>query len=160
MTDVEERTINLIVEVTGIQRKRVQLSSRLVDDIGMDGDDAIDSFKKFGQSLHVDLDVLYEHWDNHFFPEGFGGMSIGYLVIIVASVIVGGLVHAAVSRIPVWLAMMGVMVLSFWICGKFFVEHQPAKTPITVQDLVAAASSGKWVIHYGEAATYLFRTLQ
>jgi hypothetical protein len=82
MTDVEERTINLIVEVTGIQRKRIQLSSRLVDDIGMDGDDAIDFFEKFGQNLHVDLDVLYEHWDNHFFPEGFGGMSVGYLVII------------------------------------------------------------------------------
>jgi hypothetical protein len=160
MTDVEERIINLIVEVTGIQRKRVQLSSRLVDDIGIDGDDAIDFFERFGQKLHVDLDVLYEHWDNHFCPEGFGGVSIGYLVVIGASVVVGGLVHEAVSRIPVWLPMIGVIVLSFWIWGKFFVEHQPAKTPITVQDLVAAAGSGKWVIHYAEAASYLFRTLQ
>jgi hypothetical protein len=69
-------------------------------------------------------------------------------------------VYAAVSPIPLWLAMIGVIVLSFWICGKFFVEHQPVKTPITVQDFVAAASSGKWVIHYEEAATYLFRSLQ
>ncbi len=159
MTDVEERIINLIVEETGIQRKRVQLSSRL-DDIGLDGDDAVEFFAKFSQSLHVDLDLLYEHWDNHFFPEGFGGMSIGYLVIIGASVVVGGVVHGAVNRIPLWLPMIGFIVLSCWICGKVFVEHQPAKTAVTVQDLVAAAGSGKWAIHYEEPATYLFRTLQ
>jgi hypothetical protein len=126
----------------------------------MEGDDAVEFFNKFGEKFHVDLATLHEHWHEHFFPEGFGAPSAGCMVVIGASVIVGGFVHEVVKRIPAWLSMIGAAVLFSWIYGKFFVEQQPGKTPITVQDLVEAASSGKWVKHYDEPAASLFRTLQ
>jgi hypothetical protein len=62
MTELEEQITAFIVEETGRKRKRVLLASRLAQDIGMDGDDAVEFFKKFGEKFHVDLTALYGHW--------------------------------------------------------------------------------------------------
>jgi len=159
MTELEERIVDLIAKETGIKPKKVHLDSRLAQDIGMDGDDAVDFFEKYGEKFHVDLNVLGNHWDRHFLPEG-GLPPLGSMVVIGVGVVVGGLLHEAVKWFPMWAAMIVVVALLCWIYGRFFNEPQGDKTPITVRDLVDAASSGRWRKHYEEPADSLFQTLQ
>jgi len=41
-----------------------------MQDLGMDGDDAVEFFEAFGQTFSVDLARLWQHWHHHFAPEG------------------------------------------------------------------------------------------
>jgi hypothetical protein len=158
MTDLEEQITAFIVEETGIKRKPVLLSSRLAQDIGMDGDDAVEFFKKFGEKFPANLTVLYDHWDQHFLPEGTG-TSPGCLIVIGFSVAVGAVLHEFVKRIPAWAWMIAVLPALGWIYTKLFLDHDGGKIPITVQDLVDAARSEEWLMQY-DATDILFRTLE
>ncbi|HWC99823.1 MAG TPA: DUF1493 family protein [Candidatus Sulfopaludibacter sp.] len=152
MTELEERIVNFIVDETSINAKKVHLDSRLAQDIGMEGDDAVEFFENFHEHFHVDLSALGDHWHQHFLPEGIGVPPLGCMVMIGVGVVAGGLLHDLFKWIPYWAAMI-VLVAIFcsiytWIYGKFFGEPQDQKIPITVRDLVEAASSGTWVKHY------------
>lgn len=72
VADLEDRIMEMIVSETGIDAPGVQLNSKLAEDIGMDGDDAEDFFRKFSEDLNVDLAALYENWDRHFIPRPRG----------------------------------------------------------------------------------------
>ena len=111
MTALEEDIIAFVVGQTGMKRNSVHLSSRLAQDIGMDGDDAVEFFEKFGEQFHVDLTALSDQWDDHFGGEGIFRSSPGFMVVT-----------------------------------------------ITVQDLVDAATSGKWVKRYHVLGAELFRS--
>jgi hypothetical protein len=145
MAEIGERVIALVVEETRTKPTRVQLASRLAEDIGMDGDDAVEFFEKFGEAFHVDLTPLGDRWDQHF--SGEGGPSPGWLVVIGASIAVAAILHELVKWVPMWASTIALVALSCWIYSRFF--HQ-AKLPVTVQDLVDAAVSGKWVKEYEE----------
>jgi len=157
MTALEERIIAFVVAETAINPKRLQFGSRLAQDVGMDGDDAVEFFERFGEEFHVDLTVLYHHWQEHFLPEG-GGPSLWFMVVIGAAVVLGDLLHRAFQPIPSWAWMIALIAVSLWVSNKLFTERvEPS--PITVQDLVDAAISGKWDRQY-ESTEILFRTLQ
>jgi hypothetical protein len=111
MTNLEEDIIAFLAHETGTKGDRIQLSSRLAQDIGMEGDNAVECFGKFGEKFHVDLTALGGQWDAHFGSEGLFGYSPGFM-----------------------------------------------RVSITVQDLVDAAISGKWVKRYHEPGADLFRT--
>jgi hypothetical protein len=161
MTDLEERVTAFVVEETGIRRKRVYLASRLSQDIGMDGDDAVDFFRRFGEEFQVDLTALGEHWDRHFLPEG-GAPAAGCMVAIGAGAIAGALLHEAFKWIPAWVSMLSPTAVFSWIYSRFFVERDRDRgtTPVTVQDLVDAARSGKWVKQDDVPVASLFRTIE
>ena len=94
MAQLEEDIIALIADAAGIKRKSLHLSSRLAQDIGMDGDDAVEFFEKFGEEFHVDLTPLHDHWHDHFRSEGLFGSSPGFMVVTIT---VQDLVDAAAS---------------------------------------------------------------
>jgi acyl carrier protein len=79
MTDIEQSVVGFVAEETGYNPKRLALDSRLAHDIGVDGDDAVELFQKFEKRYEVDLTSLYEHWDQHFGPEG-GGPGMGFMI--------------------------------------------------------------------------------
>jgi acyl carrier protein len=159
MSELEDQVIAFILEETGIKRKRVLLSSRLAQDIRLDGDDTVELFKKFGEKFNVDLTVLYHHWDQHFLPEGTR-TSPGCLIGIFLSVAVGAVLYEFVKRIPALAWMMAVLPVFGWIYTRLFLDRDPddGKIPITVQDLVDAARSGKWMMPY-ETSGILVRAL-
>jgi acyl carrier protein len=143
LAELEERISALIVARTGTKPERVQLTSRLAQDIGMDGDDAVEFFKKFGEEFHVDLRTLGEHWHQHFAPEG--GPSLGFVFVVLGTVILGSLLHRVLLQIPGWAWMIALLGALLWVYNKSFAKPS---IPITVQDLVDAAASGKWKLHY------------
>jgi acyl carrier protein len=151
MTELEERIIAFVAEERGTAGSRVDLDSSLAQDLGMDGDDAVEFFEKFGTEFHIDLTALCGHWNQHFASEGcLGEPPLGCAVVVVAAAFAGGLLHMAVYRIPAWASIIALIAVFGWICRKFFNYYEPEeKIPITVQDLVDAAASGKWVKQYG-----------
>jgi Protein of unknown function (DUF1493) len=159
MTELEDRIIEFTAEERGMKRKRILLSCRLSQDLGMDGDDAVEFFEKLGKKFGVDLELLWQHWHRHFGPE-FSGPSLGAIVLIVACVVLGDLLHRAVHRIPAWAAMITLIVVAVWIYNRFFADRdQPGVIPVTVGDLVDAARARKWVKKYGDDGAPMFRTI-
>jgi hypothetical protein len=157
MIELEERIIALVAKATGTKRERIHLASRLSQDFGMDGDDAVEFFEKFGTQFDVDLTALFDHWDLHFMPEG-GGPGLGGTFAIGAGLLAGAILHEAVKWIPLWAAMLTLAGLSLWVCIKIFGEPPDEKAPVTVNDLVEAAGSGQWVKRYEAPAAPLFRS--
>lgn len=151
MTELEEHIVALVAEERGTEGSRIDLDSSLAQDLGMDGDDAVEFFKEFGEKFDVDLTALGGHWNQHFTSEGcLGGPPLGCVVVVVAAAFAGGLLHMAIERIPAWASIIALIALFGWICRKFFNYYEiEEKTPITIQDLVDAAASGKWVKQYG-----------
>ncbi len=64
-----EDIIAFVARETGIHPSKLTLSTRLLDDLGIDGDDAVEFFEHFEQAFGVDLsDFPYYR---HFGPEGW-----------------------------------------------------------------------------------------
>ena len=144
MTELEERIIEFTAEERGMKREDIELSSGLSDDLGMDGDDAVDFLEKFGKKFSVDLELLWKHWPRHFGPE-FSGPSLGAIMLIVACVVLGDLLHRAFHRIPAWAWMIALIVAEVWTYNRFFADRNPDVIPVTVGDLMDAAKAGKWM---------------
>ena len=55
-------------------RKGIDLETRLLEDIGIDGDDADEFFQKYSEKFKVDLSEM--NWDKHFGSEGLNLLGI------------------------------------------------------------------------------------
>lgn len=84
---------------------------------------------------------------------------MGFLIVIGAGVIAGGVVHEVFRSIPVWAPMIALVGVGGWIYSRIVDETQDAQIPITVQDLVEAASSSKWVKKYDSDVGSLLQRL-
>jgi hypothetical protein len=147
MTELEERILNFVAVETRAECGRIELDS-VLQDSGMDGDEAGEFFLTFGDEFHVDLIPLTPHWRDHFRSQG---LPKGCMVVTGSAVIAGFLIHLAFPPVPAWAAIIGLILVLGWGCRKVFnyYEHEE-KEPITVQDLVDAAIAGKWVKSYGK----------
>jgi acyl carrier protein len=67
---LEERVLDFTAQQLAVKRSKFSTASRLNQDLGMDGDDAVEFFRGFSAKFKVNLDDLYTHWDQHFGPEG------------------------------------------------------------------------------------------
>jgi acyl carrier protein len=67
--DLKDQIIKFVAEESAGQPEKIELNMRLAEDLGMDGDDAIEFFEKFQVRFGVDLSNM--KWDRHFGPEGF-----------------------------------------------------------------------------------------
>lgn len=142
MTDsLEQRIIQHLARERGMRADRIGRDSRLLQNLGMDGDDAVEFFQAFGAVFDVELDDLYENWDSHFAPEAGGpGLFAGVLSVVVVAGIV--MLVGRVLVLPDWPLIASGLALWFvlwflWPFGRKF-------APITVDDLVRAAEAGKW----------------
>ena len=79
-TNVEGQFIAMLAKERGVPIERIKPSSRLLDDLGMDGDDAVEFFIDVKNTFDAGISLLEENWNRHFGPEG---MSC-WLGIIVA----------------------------------------------------------------------------
>lgn len=134
--------IALVARTTGIRPEKIGLKDRLAEDLGIDGDDAVELFEAYETELRVDLSVLYASWNKHFGPEGFP-LPLGFGLVLVAS-IVGGV--AGGLNAPAWLAVLvGLAVGLFWLIPlRAWPLPTPESHPVRVEDLITAARSGRW----------------
>jgi hypothetical protein len=95
--DLATRVRQLVAAERGMVLEDIAIDSRLLEDLGMEGDDAVKFFRRFAREFGVDLAGM--RWRRHFSAEGF---------------------------------------FSWWI----------PDIPVTVRDLVNAASAKRWLMDY------------
>ena len=70
-----QKIIRLVAESTGVDESLITASTRLGEDLGVDGDDASDMIAALASNFHVDLAAF--DFSRHFGPEaGFSPISI------------------------------------------------------------------------------------
>lgn len=136
---------NQVIEFTaqerGVDREKTLLSSRLSQDLGMNGDDAVEFFKLFGKRFGVDLRGLWEDWDQYFDPEG--GPGIMFVLVSIALMVVGQGIHKLAGLFPFWAWGSALIVLWVWPL-RCWPQQSKSLVPISVQDLVDAANRKQW----------------
>jgi hypothetical protein len=141
MESLSDQIIDFTAQMRGLNRTRISLPSRLGQDLGLDGDDAVEFFKQFGERFSVDLRALWDEWDQHFGPEG----SPGIIFFLVCALLmgIGEAIHKLIGLLPFW--AWGSILIVVWVWP---IRCWPARAkklmPITVQDLVDAAIRKQW----------------
>ena len=139
--DYQSQVIELLADERGLSPEKLQLSDRLLQDLGMDGDDAVDFFNGLHERFGTDLTHLQEHWSEHFGPEGFSCWNA--LVIMPAAVI--GVVVADVAGLSTfWGVALTIALLAAWLWVERRWGPPDKMVPITVQEVVAAVVTGMW----------------
>jgi hypothetical protein len=119
--DLEKRVKALVARETGMRVERISLTTRVAQDIGCDGDDAVELFEAFAKEFDVDLKGI--QWNKHFGPEGGIGCPLGCLF-----------------------AVFGWLVMRNKIVNNSFADD--LSEPVTISDLVEAARAKRWVKTY------------
>jgi hypothetical protein len=148
MTDAMlSEIIEHVAEQTGIKPEKLGVTTRLLQDAGMDGDDAVEFFTDFEKRYEADLTPLYAHWDRHFGPEGFGSpMSIMVmLVLLFAPIILGPF---GVSPMWGWSVELAGVLIWLWSLRQWPLKDNTIA--VTVADLALAAESKRWPLSYDD----------
>jgi hypothetical protein len=154
MSAAEAEVVGLVSRYLGIEASKVSPASRLFEDLGVDGDDAVELIDAFAARFPTDLGPLYAHWSRHFGPEGWGwpdwrlncAMAAGLgLVVMGCAGIAPGLTLPLAAAV-----IVGTIVLA-WIAARRALPN----LPITVGDLIEAAGTGVWPLRYGDEAPSL-----
>ena len=69
MADIEDKVLDFLALERGISKSEIQPEDTLVQDLGMDGDDAEYFFRSFAKNFNVDIEVLWLNWKRHFSSE-------------------------------------------------------------------------------------------
>jgi len=140
---ISDRVFALVAEERGEKREKLQLTTTLSDDLGIDGDDAVEFFEKFGREFSVDLRDLNPDWSFYFAPEGVPPHAL--LLWLAPGLAFALLLIYFIPRLPDFLASIVAFVSWFWILAHW-TKRNKGKTPrITIEDLIQTASAGKWV---------------
>lgn len=67
MVSTEREIMVWLTEQEGLSPEKVHLGTRLGEDLGMDGDDAVEFFERFSRRYAVEMSPI--RWDEHFGPE-------------------------------------------------------------------------------------------
>lgn len=139
--DLHSEIIGLVAHERGLPREKVHLSDRLLHDLGMDGDDAVDFFNSVHDRFGTDFTHLHENWSEHFGPEGF---SCWYGLAIILAAVVGGTVAAMSGLSAVWGVAITVAILAVALWASRRWGPADRTVPITVGQVSAAVEAGVW----------------
>ena len=89
--DLATRVRQLVAAERGMAIERIPLDSKLLEDLGMEGDDAVEFFRRFAREFDVDLSGM--RWRRYFSAEDFFSWWIPDIPVTVRD-----LVHAASTK--------------------------------------------------------------
>ncbi len=144
-TSLEDRVIEFTARRLPAAAGRISLDSRLLQDLGLDGEDAIEFFEAYDDEFEVDLSVLIEqNWKRHF--GSVGGVRWTVIAGFFLCFLISEGLNYLFRAVPQWLLYLAIIlvwagVMEFWPLGA----KPPELIPITVRDLVEAARAKEWV---------------
>ena len=138
--NLEAEVVDLLAHERGLPREKVRLSDRLLQDLGMDGDDAVDFFISLKERFGIDLTPLQEQWSEHFGPEG---MSCWNALLIIPLGLIAGLV-AAFARSAIWGFVAAVAAFAAWVWAMRRWGPLDRMVLITVGEVIAAVEASAW----------------
>lgn len=118
MSGAASEVVEMLANERGLSPDKIEPSSRLLQDLGMDGDDAVDFFISLQERFRTDLSALHEVWSDHFGPECFSCWN--GLVIMPAAVIGGGAAGPLDLGIAGGIALtVALLVLWLWVMKRW-----------------------------------------
>ncbi|MGV3577582.1 hypothetical protein [Brevundimonas sp.] len=148
---ISEHVITLLASHLDWPAERLTADKQLFDDLGLDGDDAVEFFEAFDTQFRADLSPLYANWSRHFGPEGIPlGAAVPFVVI-------GTLILMVTVTLGIWLnapdwagVTLGGIAVAVWSFGlrQWPLKRPEPMIPITVAQLITAANTGTWPIRY------------
>jgi hypothetical protein len=137
--DVQERVMRFTAQHWPVRENRKLTSdTRLAQDLGMDGDDAVEFFKKFGDEFKVNLDDLYTRWKQHFGSEGAPLLAS---IVVILAIVAGFWLRDLFGVLPAWGWGVALIAISLLLYQRW---RRRRTVPITVRDLIETARSGRW----------------
>ncbi len=76
--DMFKRVESFVLKFRPGSKGPLSADTRLLDDLGMDGDDAVEFMEAFSKEFDVDMSEF--EFDKHFGPEGFGPVDLFYIL--------------------------------------------------------------------------------
>ncbi len=152
MSAVEAEVVELLAQQLGIPTSRISRTSRLLEDLGVDGDDAVELVDAFAGRFSPDLESLERHWSRHFGPEGWSwpDRRLNYATLAGLALCAS----AAAGLAPGLTFSAGVVViLGTLVVGVIAGRRAPPMLPVTVGDLIEAAEAGVWPLRYEDEAS-------
>ncbi len=150
--ELEWRVKQLVAENRGVDVDELERGFSLRTDLGMDGDDALEFFGKFGEEFGVDLSELRAGWPFFFGPEGiFLSLSMKLaLAVSVSAGVLEWLLFPHFSSLVAFVTVGGlfvVILVAIEIAGRVNRGGpRPAMQEITIGELIDAARSGEWKV--------------
>jgi hypothetical protein len=138
---LEAQVIQLVAEAAEVKPEKVHLTARLLHDLGMDGDVAVDFFARVQERFGTDLTNLHSRWREHFGQEG---LSWAAGVIFIPAAVIGGAVGRIAGPVAGTATAVASLVVSIWALPKLGLAD--AITPITVAEVVSAVEAGAWPV--------------
>jgi acyl carrier protein len=141
MGETASQVVEMLAKERGLPAAKIDVSSRLLQDLGMDGDDAVDFFTSLHERFGTDLTALHERWSDHFGPEGY---SCWNCLVVMPAAVVGGVAAGffdlgTIGGIVITVALLG---FSFWVMKTWGAPDR--MHPITVAQVIAAVEAGAW----------------
>lgn len=140
-SDLKAEVIDLIAHERGLARAKLRLADRLVQDLGMDGDDAVDFFKGVQERFGTDLTNLHERWSEH---SGAEGVSWRWGLVIIPAAVIGGIVAGVAGLSVFWGLAVAAGMLAAWVWVMRRWGPPDRLAPVTVGEAVAAVEAGAW----------------
>lgn len=141
MDEAASDVVEMLAKERGLSPAKINVSSQLLQDLGMDGDDAVDFFTALQERFGTDLSALHEGWSDHFGPEGF---SCWNSLVILPAAIMGGVAAALLNLGAVGGIAITVALLALWLWIMKTWGPPDKMEPITVEQVIAAVEAGAW----------------
>lgn len=140
MTQIEREIVEMVIQETGAHHTQVKLETRLLHDLGMDGDDAVEFFEAIHERYGTDISALDTQW--HLYFGGEAGCLAG--ISIVPGMLIGGALGLWLGW-PVWATaiLAGVIGIAL-IVPIAKLQGPPKQKPVTVAAVAAAVEAGAW----------------
>lgn len=145
---VQAEVIAMLAEERGVPASKLTPASRLLEDLGMDGDDAVEFFDQFERRFSPNLESLHYHWRRHFGPESWGWSDYRANLALWLGVMTSLVGLAGVK--PLWSLPTGVfLIVGASLFGWRTEQESRPHIPVTVGDLIEAALTKRWPLAYG-----------
>ncbi len=152
MSVTQAALVAMLVEECDCARGLTRPSSRLVEDLGIDGDDAAELFAAIADRFGTKLSGLSSEWERHFRPQ----MTSWPNRLALWSCVLGGALLALSLHVSaVWGLgfCLGLIALRTWELSTF---PREATVPLSVADVAAAIERGAWKAPSSTTLSYSF----
>jgi Protein of unknown function (DUF1493) len=141
--NVSARVFALAADERGRNIEKLEPQLTLQRDLGMDADDAVEFFDRFGREFSVDLRPLGEDWRYYFGPEGIPFRAA--LFLLIPGFTFSILFVRFLPRFPDWSCfLLGFAIWTLVLFGWTYLRGSVSNPQITIQGLIDCVHAGIW----------------
>jgi acyl carrier protein len=145
MRDDPSATVRkLLIDGQGLRERKVTPDARILHDLGVDGDDAVELFQALHEQFGTDFTELTGQWRVFFNTEG---ASLRAFLLGIPTIMVLGGAAGVVAAALQWPPIVALgLALALFVGGRWLFSRWPGRKlqPLTVAGLAEIVQAGRW----------------